>query len=76
MATAAQIKAEVDSVVLARLQGGAINRYTLSDGRTVQRDSLPDILGVRREYAAEAEADANGSSIAVFAWSDDPGLEA
>jgi hypothetical protein len=76
MATAAQIKAEVDSVILARLQGGAIGSYTLADGRNVKRDTLTEILGVRREYAAEAEADANGSSIAIFKWSDDPGIEA
>lgn len=74
MATAAQIKAEADAQILKRLQGGAISRYSLADGRSVQRDPIPDILSIRREYAVEAETEADGSSICIFRWSDDPGM--
>ena len=68
MATATQIKTEVDSLILERLQAKAIDRYSLADGRSVQRAPLGDLLKVRAELAAEALADANGSNIQIFRW--------
>lgn len=68
MATATQIKTEVDSLILERLQDKAIDRYSLSDGRSVQKAPLGELLKVRSEFAAEALADSNGSSIQVFRW--------
>lgn len=63
-------------LLLTRLQGGAIKAYALADGRRIDRDSLSELLELRREYAAEAEVDASGSSFAIFQWSDDPGVPA
>lgn len=68
MATATQIKTEVDSLILERLQNKAIVRYSLIDGRSVQKESLGDLLKLRAEFAAEAQSEANGSSISLFRW--------
>ena len=68
MATATQIKTEVDSLILERLQDKAIDRYSLADGRSVQKAPLGDLLKVRSEFAAEALADSNGSNIQLFRW--------
>lgn len=73
MGIAAQIKDEIDSLVLARIRGGAIESYTLADGRKVERTRLEKIFKVREGYAAEAQIDADGSSISIFRWSSDPG---
>jgi hypothetical protein len=66
MATAAQIRAAVDTEVLARIQGKAIDRYSLQDGRSVQKSPLAELLRVREHYAAQAIQEEFGSAIAGF----------
>lgn len=68
MATAVQIRDEATSLILERLQNKAIDRYSLADGRSVQKAPLGELLKVRAEFVAEAQAEENGSSISLFRW--------
>ena len=68
MATATQIRDAAESEILTRLQRGAIERYSLADGRSVQKSSLSELLKVRSEFVAAARDEENGSSIAIFRW--------
>lgn len=68
MATAVQIRDAVDTEILLRIQGKAIDRYSLVDGRSVQKSPLSELLKVRSEYAPMALDEERGSPISVFQW--------
>lgn len=66
MASASSIVNQVDTLVLARLQGGGIKRYSLEDGRSIEKDSVSDLLELRRLYNDVATQEADGSLLAGF----------
>ena len=66
--TATQIRDAADSEILARIQANSIERYTLADGRQVTKSPLGDLLKVRAEFASEARAEENDSSISIFRY--------
>lgn len=68
MATAVQIRDAVDTEILARVQGKSIDRYSLADGRAVQKSPLSELLKVRSEYAPIALDEERGSPISYFQW--------
>ena len=68
MATAVQIRDAVDTEILARIQGKAIDRYSLADGRSIQKSPLSELLKVRSDYASMALDEERGSPIAIFRW--------
>lgn len=68
MATAVQIRDAVDTEILARIQGKAIDRYSLKDGRSIQKAALSELLKVRADYAPIALDEERGSPISIFRW--------
>lgn len=66
MATAVQIRDAVDQAILDRLEGNAIDEYTMGDGRRLKRTPLKDLLDARNLFAAAAIAEEQGSPLARF----------
>ncbi len=68
MATAVQIRDAVDTEILARIQGKAIDRYSLADGRSLTKSPLSELLKVRSQFAPMALDEERGSPISYFQW--------
>lgn len=71
MATAVEIRDAVDDKILERIQNDGIERYSLSDGRQIQKATLDSLMSVRANYASLAAEEENGTSILRFGYFDD-----
>lgn len=55
----------VRNAIAARLNGGAIQAYTLPSGRNIQYVPLTDLIELERHYAARVLAESGGGTAYV-----------